>query len=120
MPATRVPKHAKRVFKGVIFNVWQWPQKMYDGSTKTFEIITRHHTVVVIPEMNGKIVIIKQQQPRMKWFYSVPAGRMDVPGESPKEAALRELREETGLKPTRMKLWKKIPNTGKVVHNLYI
>ncbi len=120
MPATQVPNHAKRVFKGVIFDVYHWKQKMFDGSKKTFEIIKRQHTVLVVATVKNKIVILKQKQPAMEWFYSVPSGRMDIPGEGPKQTALRELLEETGLKPKRMKLWRTVRHTGKVVFNVYI
>lgn len=120
MPATKIPKHAKRVFKGVIFDVYHWRQKMFDGGTKTFEIVRRQDTVLVLATVNNKIVVIKQKQPAMDWFYSVPAGRMDEPDETPKQAALRELLEETGLRPKRMKLWQRQRHTGKVVFNVYI
>ncbi len=119
MPHTKVPKHAKRVFKGIIFDVYQWQQKMYDGKKTTFEVAKRQNTVIVVATVKNKIVIIKQKQPAMDWFYSVPAGRMDQPGETPKQTALRELLEETGLKPKRIKLWRVIQKTGKVVHNIY-
>src|SRR5215467_9321922 len=35
--AILIPEHAERVFQGKIFDVYQWPQKLYDGSTATFE-----------------------------------------------------------------------------------
>jgi ADP-ribose pyrophosphatase len=120
MSITRVPKNAKRVFKGVIFDVYQWPQKMYDGSMATFEILKRPDTVLIIPTIGDKILIHRQKQPRMDWFYSVPAGRMDKKGESAKQAALRELLEETGLRPKRIKLWKKYITPGKIVHTVHI
>ena len=33
----KVPKQAKRVFKGVIFDVYQWEQEMFDGTKEIFE-----------------------------------------------------------------------------------
>lgn len=120
MPNTKVPKHAKQVHKGVIFDVYQWKQKMYDGSNRIFEILKRQHSVLVIATIGNKIIIQRQKQPRMDWFYSVPSGRMDKPGESPKNAALRELLEETGMKPKRIRLWKVIKRSGKVIFNVYI
>lgn len=119
MPATKVPKQAKRVFKGVIFSIYQWPQKVYDGSTRTFEIAKRSDTVVIIPTFNGKIVATKQKQPAMDWYYSVPAGRVD-PGETPRQTAVRELREETGLKAKKLKLWRVMKHRGKVSFSVHL
>ncbi len=120
MPATRVPSHAKRVFKGVIFDIYHWKQKMYDGGTATFEIARRQDTVLVIATIRERVVVVYQKQPAMPAHYSVPAGRMDKFDETPKQAALRELLEETGLKPKIFRLWKVHRNEGKVVHNVYI
>lgn len=116
----KLPKGAKKVFKGVIFDIYQWPQKLFTGETTTFELAKRHDTVVIIPTIKDKIVIIKQRQPQTKWFYSLPSGRMDKKGESPKEAALRELLEETGMKPKNIKLWKTYYSTGKVINTVYV
>src|SRR6185503_17025636 len=103
-----IPKNAKRVFKGIIFDVYQWQQKIYDGSHRTFEKIKRQDTVVVLATTDDKKIIIQKQiQPGYNWFLSSPSGRMDKPGESPRQCALRELLEETGMKPRKIFLWKK-------------
>jgi ADP-ribose pyrophosphatase len=120
MSVTKVPKSAKKVFKGVLFDVYQWPQRMYDGSVRKFEVLRRQDTVIIIPTIKDKIVVTYNKQPRMDWHYSFPAGRNDKAGESPRAAALRELLEETGLKPKKFKLWKKYQNKGKIIHNVYV
>jgi ADP-ribose pyrophosphatase len=114
-----LPKNAKRVFKGVIFDVYQWPQKMFDGSNATFEAIKRANTVVVLASHKGKMVMLKQKQPGHGWFLSDPAGRIDE-GESPKHAAARELLEETGMKAKKLYLWKKVQPSRKILHTIYI
>lgn len=114
-----IPKSAKKVFKGIIFDVYQWPQKMFDSSTMTFERVIRQNTVVIIPTIGNKIVTVKQKQPGTDWFYDLPSGRMDKKGESPKNAALRELKEETGLVPKTIKLWKTYNPSGKVIQKVY-
>ncbi|MDR3642955.1 MAG: NUDIX hydrolase [Candidatus Doudnabacteria bacterium] len=114
-----IPKKAKKVFKGIIFDVYQWPQKMFDGSVATFERLVRKNSVVIIPTVGDKIAIVKQQQPSTGWFYDLPSGRMDIVGESPRHAALRELLEETGLKPRQLVLWKIYQPSGKIVHKVY-
>lgn len=92
-----IPKQAKRVFKGVIFDVYQWKQKMYDDSSETFEMLKRPDTVQIIATTkDNKILIAKQKQPQyQKYFYSVFGGRVDK-GETPLQSAKRELLEEAG------------------------
>lgn len=93
----KLPKQAKRVFKGVIFDVYQWPQKMYDGSVATFEMLKRPYTVQIISTIGDKILISRQIQPQhKKYFYSLFGGRIDG-NETPIQAAKRELIEEAGL-----------------------
>lgn len=116
-----IPKHAKQVFKGVAFDVFHWKQKMYDGSTRTFEGLKRTGGVSIIAAVGKKVVVLHQKQPTKKWYYSLPGGLID-PGESPKQAAIRELQEETGLKATNMKLWKSFEGTFRIEskYNVYI
>jgi ADP-ribose pyrophosphatase len=94
--AKMVPTEAARVFKGEIYDVYQWPQKMFDGSTKTFEMLKRVDTVQIIAVKDGKIVVVLEEQPHKAKFYGVPGGRVD-PGEDTLTAAKRELLEETGM-----------------------
>ena len=114
-----IPSRAKRVFKAKIFDVYQWRQKMFDGSYETFEFVQRPDTVIVLATVKNKLVILKQKQPNTNWYYSSPAGRMDVPGETPKQAALRELLEETGMRPEKIIHWKTIKHRGKIRQNVY-
>ena len=92
-----IPPQAKRVFKGVIFDVYQWEQKMFDGSTETFEMLKRPDTVQVIPVVGNKILIAEEQQPGDQWRGAgLFGGRVDE-GEDALTAAKRELLEETGF-----------------------
>ncbi|KKT71448.1 MAG: NUDIX hydrolase [Candidatus Moranbacteria bacterium GW2011_GWF1_44_4] len=61
-----LPKNAKRVFRGVIFDVWQWKQKMFDGSLATFEKIKRPDTVNIVGVVGKRIIILRQKQPDWK------------------------------------------------------
>lgn len=73
-----IPPHAKRVFKGILFDVYQWQQKQYDGSYKTFEKIKRSDTVSVIPvTAEGKFIITHQEQPLTDPFTGFPGGILD-------------------------------------------
>jgi 8-oxo-dGTP pyrophosphatase MutT (NUDIX family) len=75
-----LPTHAKRVFKSDATHteIWQWEQKLYDGSTKTFEKIKRPDTVEVIAAVGDKIIIEEQEQPGYdRPFVCVPGGQAD-------------------------------------------
>lgn len=92
-----VPDDAECVFKGVIYDVYQWQQKMYDGSSATFEMLKRPDTLKVIAIHDGKIIITEQEQPGLGHFYDLPGGRHDRDDEDELEGAKRELLEETGM-----------------------
>ncbi len=95
--AKLVPKDAQCIFKGIIFDTYQWQQKMYDGTFSTFEMLKRPDTISVIAVKNDMIVVLNQEQPGSKKFYDLPGGRHDVSAEDELDAAKRELLEETGM-----------------------
>jgi ADP-ribose pyrophosphatase len=115
-----IPKHAKQVFKGTIFEIYQWPQKMFDGSKKTFEMAKGMDGAGMIAIIKDKIIILKQQQPGTKWYFTLPGGYMDIPGETAKQCAIRELREETGMRAQSVKFWKKFIRGGRVEADLHM
>ncbi len=91
-----VPSEASLVFKGKIFDVYQWPQQLYDGSSRTFEMLKRTDTVSVICVTNEKIIVIDDEQPHLGQRKSFPGGRVDHEDASIEDAAKREILEETG------------------------
>jgi ADP-ribose pyrophosphatase len=100
-----IPVHAKKVFKGVIFDVYQWEQEMFDGTTETFEKLKRPDTVVVFAVLDdGKILLTEQEQPGKEPFIGATGGRVDE-GEEVLEAARRELLEESGYEAKELILW---------------
>jgi len=96
MPDKKLPPHAKLVFKGKFFETWQWRQKMFDGSFEMFERVRRPDTATVVPIVNGKILMIEEEQPGKHRYFGFPGGRIDE-GENKLLAAKRELLEETGM-----------------------
>lgn len=111
----KLPKNAKRVFRGVIFDVWHWNQKMFDGSWATFEKLQWADTVNVIATAGEKIVVLRQKQPDWKKSKNTLAGGRVDEGELPLEAARRELLEETGYVSKKWKLWRKMNPYGKII-----
>ncbi|MCL5435557.1 MAG: NUDIX hydrolase [Patescibacteria group bacterium] len=91
-----MPGSARKVFSGEIYDVYQWPQKMFDGSTVTFERLKRPDTVSIIPvTQDGKIIVAYEEQPSLKPVTTTIAGRVEL-DEDILAAAKRELLEETG------------------------
>lgn len=91
-----MPIKAKKVFDGVIFDVYQWPQKMFDGTEQTFERLKRQDTAEMIVTQGDRILIQAEEQPDRAPFLTFPGGRVED-REEPLAAAKRELLEETGF-----------------------
>jgi 8-oxo-dGTP pyrophosphatase MutT (NUDIX family) len=101
--AALIPDNASLAFKGQIFDVYQWPQIMFDGSTKTFEMLKRPDTVQIILVRDNKILLVEDEQPGRTPRIHFPGGRADE-DDSWEAAAKRELREETGFVCANLKL----------------
>lgn len=114
-----LPPHAKRVFKGTIFDVYQWEQEMYDGSRAIFEKLKRPDTVVVFPVLpDGKIILTEQEQPGKQPFIGATGGRVDE-GEDILTAAKRELLEESGYIAEEFILWDSAQPISKIEWAIY-
>lgn len=118
--SNQLPSNAKLVFKGVIFEMWQWEQKMYDGSIEIFEKLKRSDTAGVIAIAGNQILIQEQSQPdNQESFASIPGGRCEE-GEDSFQAAKRELLEETGYVSDDWELWTEQNPVGKMIWTVYI
>lgn len=114
-----IPEHAKIVFKGVLFDIYQWEQKMFDGTFKTFEAVKRISTVQIIAiTKSKKIILLKEEQPYVGKFISVPGGQVER-DENHKQSAKKELLEETGMITDNLVLWRKNNVGSKIVWDSY-
>jgi ADP-ribose pyrophosphatase len=93
----RHSEKAKKVFSGIRFDVYQWPQKLFDGTYATFEVVKRNDTVVVIPIVDEKVILVKELQPHWTTPGLALIAGMVEDGEDLQKAAKRELEEETGM-----------------------
>lgn len=114
----KIPPEAKKVFKGVIFDVYQWQQKMFDESYETFEMLKRANTIEVIAVSGDKIHMSYQSQPTKHNFYSLFGGRAEE-GEEPLITAKRELLEESGMSSNRWELYKTYRPMHKIEWEIY-
>jgi ADP-ribose pyrophosphatase YjhB (NUDIX family) len=91
-----IPEQAELAFQGMIFDTYQWPQKLFDGTEHRFEMLKRPDTVSIVCVVDGKILVIDDEQPHLGSRQSFPGGRVDETDASIEAAAKREILEETG------------------------
>ncbi|HVX56477.1 MAG TPA: NUDIX hydrolase [Candidatus Saccharimonadales bacterium] len=96
--AVLVPDQAERAFRGMIFDVYQWPQKLFDGSEHRFEMLKRTDTVTAVCVVDNKVLVVHDEQPHLGLRQSFPGGRVDADDTSIETAARREILEETGYR----------------------
>lgn len=85
------------VFAGRIWNVVR--EKFdYNGQTLTREFVAHPGAVAILAvDDHNRVLMIRQyRHPVREYLWEIPAGLLDVAGESRVEAAKRELHEETG------------------------
>jgi ADP-ribose pyrophosphatase len=93
---------SEMVFQGKVFGVRRDQVWEPGGLLATREVITHPGSVVVLPLLaDGKVVMIQQYRHATgQYLWELVAGRIDE-GETVKEAAARELKEETGYQAKR-------------------
>lgn len=99
----KIPKEAKLIFKGILFDTYQWQQKQFDGSVKTFEMIKRKSTVDIVCIVGNKFMVLLEEQPNSPAFFCLPGGRVED-GENSIATAKRELLEESGYEAGYLKV----------------
>lgn len=89
----------RNVYEGRIFTVRVETAKLPDGRTREYDVV-RHPggAAVVAVDSDLRVCLIKQWRHAVNgWLVEIPAGKLDVAGESPEMAASRELEEEAGV-----------------------
>ena len=88
---------SERLYEGAILNLRKDKVTVKDGRTSYREIVEHNGGVVILGvTKEGLIPMIRQyRKPAGQVMLELPAGKLEK-GEDPKEAALREFKEETG------------------------
>jgi ADP-ribose pyrophosphatase len=113
---------SKVLYQGPIFGVRRDEVLEPTGLRTTREVITHPGSVVVMPVLpDGRIILIRQYRHAARQFlWELVAGRMD-PGENARQAAARELIEETGYRAKRLRVFLDLfPTPGFLEERMYI
>jgi ADP-ribose pyrophosphatase len=114
-----IPSHAKKVFSGQIYDLYQWEQLMFDGSTHIFEKLKQPDAVTIIcVTTDNKILITNEEQPNIGTFVGLPGGRIEQ-GEDPYSSAARELSEETGYTSDDIEIWQSVQPATKIDYTIH-
>ena len=89
---------SKLIFDGKVVHLYCDEVSLPDGKQSVREYVKHIGAVCVVPVTDeGEIVCVRQYRYAIgKAMLEIPAGKLDAPDEDRREAALRELREETG------------------------
>ena len=110
------------VYNGKVFGIRRDEVVEPSGVRTTREMITHPGSVVVLPVLpDGRVLLIQQYRYAARQFlWELVAGRMDE-GETPVEAAARELKEETGYRATSLRVFLEFyPSPGFLEEKMYL
>lgn len=125
---TWTEKNRKQILDCKIFSVWESycksPSPCGSNKTQTFTVIDASDWAIVIPVINTpegrQFLMVWQWRHGSKCLSLEFPGGVFEPGENPEEAAARELYEETGYKPQKIKkLGEFSPNPAIMSNKVY-
>ena len=94
-------KDSELIFDGVVVHLYRDTVTLPNGGESVREYVKHLGAVCVVPITDkGEVVLERQYRYAVdRTLIEIPAGKLDYAGEPMLEAALRELREETGAVP---------------------
>ncbi len=110
------------IYKGPVFGVRRDEVREPGGVRAIREVITHPGSVVVLPVLpDGRILLIRQYRyATRRYLWELVAGRIDH-GEGVKQAAARELMEETGYRAKRFRVFLDMfPTPGFLEERMYL
>lgn len=87
------------IYDGKVVHLYKDTVSLPDGKDAVREVIRHIGAVAVLPLTDsGEVILVNQYRyPFSQVLTEIPAGKLDSKDEDIREAALRELREETGV-----------------------
>lgn len=113
---------SEMIYEGPVFGLRRDELIEPTGLRTKREVITHPGSVVVLPVLpDGRIVMVQQyRHATRQYLWELVAGRME-PGEDPKEAAARELAEETGYRARRYRVFLDVfPTPGFLEERMFL
>ncbi|MDQ5984523.1 MAG: ADP-ribose pyrophosphatase [Syntrophus sp. SKADARSKE-3] len=97
-------KSQKPVYQCRIFRVFEEDVTLPNGHVSRQSWIDHNPCIAVVPvDGDGRLLLIRQYRHATgQMLIEIPAGNMDVPGESVEDCVQRELAEETGYRAGRL------------------
>ncbi|GHV96622.1 DNA mismatch repair protein MutT [Spirochaetia bacterium] len=97
----------KRVFDCKVFSIWESYCRSPDNELRTYSVIDATDWAIIIPVIESargrQFVMVKQWRHGSQCLSLEFPGGVFEPGENPAEAAARELQEETGYRPGKIR-----------------
>lgn len=113
---------SEMVYKGPVFGVRRDEVVEPNGVRARREVVTHPGSVVVLPVLNdGRILMIRQYRyATRRYLWELVAGRIEE-GETVKAAAARELKEETGYRAKKFRVFMDLfPTPGFLEERMYL
>lgn len=98
--------HSRKLYEGRILNLRLDEVRLPSGRLAVREIVEHRPAVAMLPVADdGSVLLIRQYRDAIRQeILEIPAGILN-PGESPREAARRELQEEIGFDAKHLEEW---------------
>ncbi len=112
----------QKKYQGKIFTITERPVILPNGQRLVFEYCERKPSVCVLAfDKKKELLMIRELRAGTNtWEWFLPAGRVDQVGDTPRRAAARELREETGWIARKIKLLSRKPfPSDKIIWDIF-
>jgi len=108
----------KEIYDGSVLHVVCDTVRLPNGESATREMCLHVGAVCIIPLLDDGRVIMERQYryAHDRVFFEIPAGKLDSKDEDPLDAAIRELKEETGATAERITYLGRIDTTPALIN----